>query len=490
MPITQRVIATAAAHPNRLAIAGDDDRLTYAELVESGRRLITVIRQLDGAQQPTVAISVDSAFHTARIMGSLAGYRAVTAVIDPKWPLDHRVRVIGAAGIRIVISDDPQLPGALAQTGWQCRVISLADLRQLETDAVAAEPPSVRDDDEPFLLLFSSGTTSSPKAFLKTRAQYRANLAVSAAHLEPLPGVVTLAPGPLSYSLTLYAVIEVLGTGGSVHVADSFDAIDAGRRIGAEPISRVVAVPAIVQALSAAARRDPDRFSGLDLIVTGGANLPQSIRGDAAATMPRARLISYYGAAEIGFIGDSRGGDGTRVEIYDSIAVEVRDDAGRPLPDGEIGRLWVLAAAASDGYLPGTADVDLRGPDGWATVDDRARIVEGRLELLGRAGDIAITGGHKVALPEVERAFDDLPGLGAVCAVVLPDARLGQVVALTIEGGSPPKAELQAHARARLAPQFVPKRWVRLAELPRTVGGKIRRAETAALLKQGAGERL
>src|SRR5699024_1008933 len=81
------------------------------------------------------------------------------------------------------------------------------------------------------------------------------NVAVSSAHLEPLPGVATLAPGPVSYSLTLYAIIESLATGGSVHVADAFDPFTIGSRIAAESITRIVAVPAVVKALAEAADR-------------------------------------------------------------------------------------------------------------------------------------------------------------------------------------------------------------------------------------------
>ena len=162
----------------------------------------------------------------------------------------------------------------------------------------------------------------------------------------------------------------------------------------------------------------------------------------------------------------------------------------------------------------------LRGPGDWATVHDRARLVDGRLQLAGRAGDIVATGGHKVSLPEVEHAFDTMPGLGAVCAVALPDPRLGTVVALVIEGSfgrsspareegssagilpnvsSPPdglasvvplKAELQAWARHRLAPQSVPRRWYMLERIPRTAGGKIRRPATISLIEQGEGIRL
>lgn len=502
MPITRAVLDTAAAHPDRIAIAGTDGRLTYAQLVDDARRVVAAVEALQRRQAaapepapetngiPITAVSVTSAFHTARIVAGLAGGRHVSATIDPRWPIEHRVRVVRTTGIGVVIADDAELRDALDAEGWTGTVVSLAEFVERESAVAAGPAPEVRDGAESFLLLFSSGTTSDPKGFLKTRAQYRANVAVSSAHLAPLPGVVTLAPGPVSYSLTLYAVIECLATGGSVHLADAFDPIEAGRTVRDEGITRVVAVPAIVQALAVAARRDPERFRSLDLVVTGGANLSATIRDGLARVLPAARLVSYYGAAEIGFIGDSREGDGTLIGVYDGIAVSVRDESGRPVTDGEIGTLWIDAAACSDGYLAGTTDAVLRGPDGWATVHDQARIVDGRLALVGRAGDIAVSGGHKVSLPEVERAFESMPGLGAVCAVSIDHARLGSVVALVVEGDAPTKDALLAHARAHLAPQFVPGRWYRVDALPRTVGGKIRRHETAELVTGDRAERL
>ncbi|QAY59594.1 long-chain fatty acid--CoA ligase [Microbacterium protaetiae] len=505
MPITGTILDVAARHPDRPAIGGGDGRLSYADLVDDSRRLFTVIDTLHREQRtppsparetggiPITAVSVTSAFQTARIVAGLAGYRAVSATIDPRWPLEHQVGVIMATGVGVVVSDASDLADALAERGWSGTIVSLGELARREHDAAPATTPTVRADDEAFLMLFSSGTTSNPKAFLKTRRQYRANVAVSAAHLEPLPGVATLAPGPVSYSLTLYAVIECLATGGSVHVADAFDPIEAGRRIGDQRITRVVAVPAVVQALADAARRDPERFTSLELVVTGGANLPQSIRRGLAQVLPRVRLISYYGAAEIGFIGDSRAGDGRLISLYDGITAQIRGDSGA-VPEEEPGTVWIHADACSEGYVSATTDEVLRDADGWATVHDLGRLVGGGLQLIGRAGDVAVTGGYKVALPEVERAFDGMPKLGAVCAVALPDARLGSVVALVCEsdaGDSPPdKATLRSWARERLAPQSVPRRWYRLERLPRTVGGKIRRGETAELVTTGRAVRL
>lgn len=514
MPITSTILDVAETHPEQLALVGADERLTYSELVGDSRRMFAVVDELHRAQTdpptpapetegiPVTAISATSAFDTSRIIAGLAGYRAVSATIDPRWPLAHQIGVITTTGIGVVISDSSALAEALAASAWTGTVISLADFRAREA-ALADEPsarsapaPTVRDASEPFLMLFSSGTTSNPKAFIKTRQQYRDNVAVSAAHLEPLPGVATLAPGPVSYSLTLYAVIESLATGGSVHVADEFDPIAMGRRIAAEAITRVVAVPAVVRALAEAARRDPERFTGLDLVVTGGANLPASIRARLGEILPDTRLISYYGAAEIGFIGDSREGDGTWITIYPTIGAQIRDESGAEVPEGELGTLWIRAAACSYGYVTGTTEAVLRGADGWATVDDQARIENGMLQLAGRAGDIAITGGHKVSLPEVERAFETYDTLGEVCAIALDDPALGGIIVLVIEDradttqGSADKAALLNHARARLAPQFVPRRIYRLEQLPRTVGGKIRRAETVDLIMDGQGQRL
>lgn len=494
MPVTGKILEVAQAHPEQLAIVGAEGRITYGELVEDGRRVRAAVEHLHAeipADRPVVAVSSTDAFHTARVIAGLAGFGAVSATIDPRWPLEHQLRVVLGTGITVLVSDSDALRTELAAAGWAGVQVSLDEFRRLERELPPNAAPEVRDGNEPFLMLFSSGTTSDPKAFLKTRAQYRANFAVSSAYLEPLPGVATLAPGPLSYSLTLYALIECLASGGSCHVADSFDALGASRRIAQEGITRVVAVPAALEALALAARRSPERFAGVELLVAGGANLSARIRSAVAEALPGVRLVSYYGAAEIGFIGDSRGGDGTAITLYDGIAAQVRDASGEVLPDGEIGELWIRADACSDGYLPATTDEQLRDGAGWATVHDQARLRRRELDLLGRAGDIVVTGGHKVSLPEVERAFENLPGSSSVCAVSAPDASLGSVIALVVEGpDAPDKATVLSFARERLAPQFVPRRVYRVAELPRTVGGKVQRAATAELVAAGEAVRL
>ncbi|MDN5662079.1 MAG: long-chain fatty acid--CoA ligase, partial [Brevibacterium aurantiacum] len=229
MPITSRILEVAAADPDQLAIVGGPSgspahdesahhaegakvprSLTYAQLVADSATMFAAVDALHRAQTdpptpapethaiPITAVSLTSAFETSRIIAGLAGFRAVSATIDPRWPLDHQVGVITTTGIGLVISDSPPLAEALVAAGWTGTVITATDFqaREAAIDPADTAPPTVREAHEPFLMLFSSGTTSNPKAFIKTRQQYRDNVAVSSAHLEPFAGVATLAPGP------------------------------------------------------------------------------------------------------------------------------------------------------------------------------------------------------------------------------------------------------------------------------------------------------
>lgn len=592
MPITRSIHETAAAHPTWPAITSENCALSYRELVQESSRIVTAANWLhrkvrlvgrnESESRPVTAVCTTSAFEAARIMAALAGSEHVFAAIDPRWPVAHQRNIVRAAGIGVVIVGGTQAAAALREAlneecgeDWGGIVCTITEFRNLEhavdtepdaaEEDVAREVPGERPEDEPFLMLFSSGTTAAPKAFLKTRGQYRANLEVSKRHLGVGPGVgvapedgsapaqehrpegelgarlrmgprvVTFAPGPFAYSLTLYAAVEALATGGTIHLSsshtDGLALADLGERVARERITRIVTVPAMLRGIIAQATRTPKLFARLELIVVGGADLPENLRHELAAVLPHTELISYYGAAEIGFIGQGIPGHPGWHEVYNGVDVQIRDENGVPVRDDELGgnselgssdlgTIWVRAASASDGYVVGGAGGNTAGPGsdggllderGWASVGDQGRVrtVDGRrqVQVVGRAGDIINTGGHKVALPEVTRAYADFTAGGQAfdaVAVGLPDATLGTVLALAVEdiglelsgselggaGVNPllTKAALREWGRARLAPQFVPAQYYVVPRLPRTVGGKIKAAELAGMLRSGHAE--
>src|SRR5699024_495969 len=138
LPITSTILDVALDRPDQPALVGAEDRLSYGELVEDSRVSFAVVDSLHRAQpappMPAVetqgiaitAASTASASFTARLIAGLAGFRAVSATIDPRWPLEHQIGVIGTTGIGLVISDSPALAEALADAGWTGTVISPA----------------------------------------------------------------------------------------------------------------------------------------------------------------------------------------------------------------------------------------------------------------------------------------------------------------------------------------------------------------------------
>lgn len=506
MPFTRAIIDTAASDPGRLALSGDGERYTYAELLEACTRVRSGVEAIRGTGDdtgrasaetggvPIVAVSLSRAVDVARLVCGLNGFRAIVAVLDPLWPESHRLETVRRVDPALVITDDASFERALEDAG--ARAISLSAFDRLSASAPVSAGPEVRPRDEHFLLLFTSGTTDLPKGFLRTRGSWDHNVGVSRRQLGAGEGMSTIAPGPVSYSLTLYALVEVIATAGSLHVQSGFDAIAAARTVADERVERFVGVPSMLLALVRAAEHAGLALDSLREVITGGANQSDAIRSAFERAAPGAHLRSYYGASEIGFIGYSDAGDGTRLIPFDGVEASVRDAEGRPLPDGEIGELRIRVASAVRGYLSATSDARITDDDGWAGVGDQASLEDGVIVLAGRAGDIAVSGGHKVSLPQVERTMSSLPGCETCCAVDLPDAALGSVVALVVESGSdattpvPPKAELLAAARRLLAPQFVPHRFYVADGLPRTAGGKIRRAEVRELVLAGGARRL
>lgn len=514
MTFTRRTIELAARDPDRLALAGDGERLTYGDLHEASTRIRSGIEHLLEARPasssdsetggaPIIVVALSRAIDVARFIVGVTSFRAIVAVLDPLWPLEQRLAIVDRVDPALVITDDRDFELALARQ-MPASVVSLERFDATAATAPVSAGPEVRPRDEPYLLLFTSGTTDAPKGFLRTRASWDYNVEASRGPLFADDGVQTIAPGPISYSLTLYALVEALATGGSLFLQSRFDAGDAVAAIERHGIERFVGVPSMLLAIAAAAHRraagakthqGTDPLASLRWVITGGANQNETIRERFLEAAPHAHLRSYYGASEIGFIGYSDTGDGTRLTPFAGLEAEVRDDAGTPVADGEVGTLHIRVASAVERYLSATSSERITGEDGFASVDDLAAIVDDTIVLVGRAGDIAVTGGHKVSLPQVERALQSVPGCESCCAIALPDAALGQLVAVVVErapGGRvvPDKAVMRRELRRLLPEQFVPRQYYRLDAMPRTAGGKIRRGAVTELVTEGKAVRL
>lgn len=313
------------------------------------------------------------------------------------------------------------------------------------------------------LVLATSGTTGTPKGVVHTHQSVMASAAATNRRLGIDPDLdLWLACLPLAHVGGLSVVTRAVHGGVPLIVLDGFDATavvaaaDEAARGG-----RRVRVSLVATAL----RRVPaDRFA---TVLLGGAAPP----GD----LPNGVVVTY---------GMTETGSGVVYDGWPLDGVEVAIGDGRTGAPGEV---LVRGPMLLRAYRDGT---DPRTPDGWLPTGDAGAVdAEGRLSVMGRMADVVVTGGEKVWPTAVERVLQAVPGVAEVAVGGRPDPEWGQRVVAYVVPSSPAEAptldSLRSAVRAELAPWAAPRQLVLTASLPRTPGGKVRRARLADLPADG-----
>ncbi len=216
-----------------------------------------------------------------------------------------------------------------------------------------------------------------------------------------------------------------------------------------------------------------DALRGYAAVLVGGAALAPQLHERALAE--GVRVVTTYGMSETagGCVYDGRPLEGVRVELEADGRIRL---GGPTLADGYLGDPGLTAAAFVDG---------------WFRTGDLGRLQAGRLEVLGRADDVIVTGGENVAPAAVEGVLAAQEGVAAACVVGVPDAEWGQVVAAAVvladEGTAGPLdpalvARLQAAVRAALGRAAAPRVLLAVPRIPLRGVGKPDRLATARLL--------
>lgn len=347
---------------------------------------------------------------------------------------------------RLVHATGTGTPVALVDPGWPAPVRDRVAMTLAQADLGAGR-----------LVVFTSGSTGQPRGIVRTVASWQG----SVPGLTSLTGLtgddVVGLPGPLTSSLYAYGGWHARQVGAAVVPRNRWE-----RDRAAVTVAHLV--PGRLQRLlDETARGELPR---LRLVVLGGDRTSAAQR--ARAHSLGVRVLSYYGAAETSFVLVDR--DGTGYQPFPGCRVDLRD-----------GELWAGSPYLFERYLETEVPGPARRADGFVTVGDRARTLpDGRLDLLGRAGSVT-TGGHTVHLADLDADLEGLAGVTRACAVGLPHAELGEIVAAVYVGTAEP-AQLRHAARALPRPAR-PVRWLRVAALPVTAAGKTdREAVTRQLL--------
>jgi 2-aminobenzoate-CoA ligase len=337
--------------------------------------------------------------------------------------------------------------------------------------------------DDVCMLAFTSGTTGKPKA---TMHFHRDVLAIadtfSRRVLQPTPRDLFAASPPLAFTFGLgQSLVFPMRVGAAVCLLEQPSParlLEAVERHGVTVLATApTAYRAMVADLSAA------RVSTLRACVSAGETLPEAT-WTAVHDACGIRIIDGIGSTEMLHIFISAAGDeirpGATGRAVPGYVAEVQDPDGRPVPDGEIGRLAVKGPTGCR-YLRGDRQATYV-MDGWnITGDVYVRDADGYFSYQARADDMIVSAGYNIAGPEVEEALLRHPAVAEVAVVGAPDEERGMIVKAVVvlrpgvELGPEPQRTLQDFVKSQIAPYKYPRAVEFVSELPRTATGKLQR---------------
>ena len=372
----------------------------------------------------------------------------------------------------------------LGATGWSLDADSIVMRARGTTDAATGDPAVAIE-------MLTSGTTGAPKRIPLTRAQLEASLASALQHNDrseartkpPLSGTVGLVTLPIVHIGGLWSLLQSLVASRPIAMLDRFTV--PGWHAAVKRYRPAVAglPPAAMRSVldSDIPRED---LASIRAINAGTSHVDPELV-DAFYQRYEIPILVVYGATEFsGAVAgwtvkdfharwaDKRGSVG---RAFPGVRLRVVDDNGAALGPGVTGRLQVATPQAGG---PG---------ESWFITSDLAHLdAEGFLYVDGRADDVIVRGGFKVAPETVVRALRAHPAVADAAVAPIPDRRLGHVpvAAVELRRGAVADAEtLREHCRATLTPYEVPARIFVVDELPRGAALKVDRRRLIAMLE-------
>jgi malonyl-CoA/methylmalonyl-CoA synthetase len=469
---------------SRLALVVEDESWTYAELAGAALQHAALLERAGVRCGDRVAVWAQPDLCTAAAMIGNAVAGTVTVPLNPKLGSGEVAHILGDSAPRIAFcAERHDVPH---------QVQGIHTLRAAY-DRRSTALPSIPVDDSPALILYTSGTTGSPKGAVITRGNIAANLDALAETWEwsARDTVVHSLPLIHAHGLVL-GLFGSLRVGGALHYVPRFSPRGIAEALADSRHEQTVlfAVPTMVHRIAEAAELDSrvrDALCQARLLVSGSAGLPlrehewiQELTGRGVherygltETLINCAVPAWH-APMPGYVGPPIPG----------VELKLVDDQRHELDawdDETVGEVAVRSDAVFAGYFNcDQATAEVLDEEGWFYTGDLAtRTDDGAIRILGRRStDLIKTGGYRVGAGEIEACLLEHPSVREVAVVGVPDDDLGQrIVAFVVPqaGQSQDPVALSSFVADRLSPHKRPRDVRFVAELPRNAMGKVQK---------------
>lgn len=481
MSISLLLEMALSANPERTALVAGQARLTTEELsalADGGAGVIAA----SGAQHVAYVGAGAAMLPLLLFASARAGV--------PVTPLNYR---LSASGLQELIERLPE-PLVIVDPEYANAVPGMSSTDFIAAARTAEPAAEFADPDSVAVVLFTSGTTSKPKAVELTHNNLTSYITGSVEFDSAEPGDAALICVPPYHIAGVSAALSNLYAGRKMVYLPQFDAHEWVRLVREEGVSSATVVPTMLDRIITVLESAPTDLGRLRTLAYGGSKVALPLVRKALGLLPDVGFVNAYGLTETSSTIAVLTPDDHRAALAstdDAVArrlssvgqpvpgveVQIRAEDGTVLGAGETGELFVRGEQVSGRYTGIGSVLDAQG---WFPTKDVAMLdAEGYLFIGGRSDDTIIRGGENIAPAEIEDVLVEHPSVHDCAVVGVEDSEWGQIiVAVVVPSGEAPEPEsLREFVRTQLRGSRTPDRVVFRDELPTNATGKVLRRE-------------
>ena len=479
----------AEAFGPRPAIWTPEASTSYSELAAQVDHLAACLQEAGVTHGQTVASILWTRKHLAVVLLALARLGAINVPLDPALPKNRLLSIIEDAGPQIILTDDP---GACADFSLNCITVDGATGKSCTADIP-------RDPRDTLSILYTSGSTGKPKGVMMVHGGVTNEARGIARLADIVPDDRFLQFASPGFDASLEELLATLLSGATLvprpeNLAADLDEFQTFVRTAGITVLDLSTAHWAAWCAWMASEKESIPANVRTTIIGGERASAAAVSDWFKAGGRRHSLINTYGPTEASVVGTAELIDGGWNEPGDpaigrplpGVCARVADSAGRRMPPGAAGELWLGGICVGAGYwrrpdLTAAAFHDIDGQWWYRTGDRVCWDDGGKLRFLGRQDDQLKIRGNRVEPNEVIRVLESYPGVSAAHAGPVPSHGGSSLLAAWIRWNHPPEdgwpGLLAGFAAAHLPTAAIPTRWAAVDDFKLTERGKLDRRQ-------------
>jgi acyl-CoA synthetase (AMP-forming)/AMP-acid ligase II len=484
-------------YPVKVAARDRFREVTYGELNTRVNRLANGLLSLGVRKGDGVALSVGNRIEHLEIIFATAKIGALAIPLDVKWKALELASVVAVLEPRFIVLQEDCVgefdkAKALKNLNFVKTVSLSSDLNYSGLlDGQPVDEPAVHvDEDDPFAVLLTSGTTGFPKGCLATHRTFVFHCINNAIEKGLGAHDTAILSSPIYFNAGRSFTLGIIFFGGTMILHERFNAEEVLKTIEREKVTYVGAVPTMCERMLHVLESTKYDTSTLRcLAITGGKVHPAVLERLKKNLTPN--IYRTYASTDSGQMAISKPADmdakpdaaGRPVWCVD---LRIVDDDGKPVKVGDLGEIICQSPLAAQGYYKNPEATNAAFLNGWFYTGDLGYFdEEGFLFIVGRKKDMVKSGGISIYPLEIESVIYSHPAILEAAVIGVPDAEWGEAVKAVVV--IKPDANIQAEAllgfcKERLSAYKVPKSVEFRASLPHTEVGKVNKVKLRELI--------